>query len=53
VSSIPENFRTVTGKSKNADISDLESRRVGVTTYQNFYSNEEMKEMERHIEETE
>jgi hypothetical protein len=27
--------------------------RVGVTTYENFYTEEEMRNMERHIEETE
>ena len=34
-------------------MSNVENLRVGVTTYENFYTNEEMKNMERHIEETE
>ena len=34
-------------------MTDLENLRVGITTYEDFYSNEEMKEMERKIEETE
>jgi hypothetical protein len=34
-------------------MTNVENLRVGITTYENFYSNEEMKNMERHIEETE
>jgi len=35
------------------DLSQIENLRVGVTTYENFYSHEELKNMESHIEETE
>ena len=50
---VPDNFRQVVGLPKNADLSDTENLRVGVTTYENFYSDEEMKSMEKLIEETE
>lgn len=50
---IPENYRQVVGFSKDVDLSKIENLRVGVTTYENFYSHEEMKQMEQHIEETE
>lgn len=50
---IPENYRQVVGLPKDADLNNIENLRVGVTTYENFYSNKEMKNMESHIEETE
>lgn len=34
-------------------MNDVENLRVGVTSYENFYTNEELKNMEKHIEETE
>jgi hypothetical protein len=34
-------------------LSDVENLRVGVTTFENFYNDEEMINMERKIEETE
>jgi hypothetical protein len=34
-------------------MTDIENFRVGVTTYENFYTNEELKNMEKHVEETE
>jgi hypothetical protein len=43
----------VVGLSRETDLNDIENLRVGVTTYEDFYSNEEMKNMERCIEETE
>ena len=49
----PDNYRQVVGQPINADLQDVESFRVGVTTYENFYSDEEMKNMERCIEDTE
>lgn len=39
--------------SKDQEIQSLEELRVGVTTYENFYTDKEMKEMEHMIEETE
>jgi hypothetical protein len=50
---IPENYRQVIGLPKDTDMKNVENLRVGVTTYENFYSNEEMKNMEIQIEETE
>lgn len=41
------------GLKKDTDLNNIENLRVGVTTYENFYKNEEMKEMEREIELTE
>ena len=41
------------GIPKDEIITDVERLRVGVTTYENFYTHEEMKNMERMIEETE
>lgn len=43
----------VVGLSKDEEVKDREQLRVGVTTYENFYSHEELKTMEVHIEETE
>lgn len=52
-SELPDNYRQVIGLPKDADLSDVEKLRVGITTYENFYQNKEMKEMEDHIMETE
>ena len=49
----PSNFGQVVGLPKGTDLNDIENLRVGVTTYENFYSNEDMKEMEGCIEDTE
>lgn len=49
----PENYLSVVGLAKDTDVNLVENLRVGVTTYENFYSDAEMKEMERCIEETE
>jgi hypothetical protein len=43
----PENYRAVVGLSKDADLNNIENLRVGVTSYENFYSNEELKIMEQ------
>jgi hypothetical protein len=43
----------VVGMLKAEENKGFESYRVGVTTYENFYTNEEMKTMEGYIEETE
>ena len=50
---LPENYRQVVGLPKDADVSDIETLRVGITTYENFYQNGDMKDMEEHIMETE
>lgn len=50
---LPENYKQVVGLHKDADITDIKNLRVGVTTFENFYSNEEMKEMEERIMDTE
>jgi len=47
----PDNYRQVVGK--DLDLTKQENLRVGVTTYSNFYSDAEIKEMERMIEHTE
>lgn len=51
--SVPGNYLQVVGLQKETDLKNLENLRVGVHTYENFYSNEEMLEMERMIEDTE
>ena len=50
---LPINYRQVVGLGDEVDLSQIENLRVGVTTYENFYSHEELKNMESHIEETE
>lgn len=52
-STVPENYREVVGLPKAKSLTNFEDLRVGVTTYENFYSNEEMKNIEGCIEETE
>ena len=49
---IPENYRQVVGMMYPLE-SKAEVMRVGVITYENFYTEEEMRNMEIHIEETE
>lgn len=50
---VPENYRQVVGLPKDYDVTNIENLRVGVTSYFNFYSNEELKNMEKCIEDTE
>jgi hypothetical protein len=50
---VPDNYRQVVGAQKDFDVTKVENLRVGVTTYENFYSDAEMKNMESCIEETE
>jgi len=50
---VPENYKQVVGLPREELINDVERLRVGVTTYSNFYTNDEMKNMERRIEDTE
>ena len=50
---LPQNYRQVVGLGADKDLSQIENLRVGVTTYENFYSDQELKNMEAHIEETE
>lgn len=49
----PENFKQVLSLPKNADMKDSQNLKVGVTCYENFYTHEEMDEMEKLIMETE
>lgn len=35
---VPDNYRSVVGLSKDVDMLDVENLRVGITTYENFYS---------------
>lgn len=50
---VPDNYTQVVGLPKDLDLNDVENLRVGVTTYENFYTHEELKNMERCIEDTE
>mmetsp|Transcript_33206 Transcript_33206/g.50897 ORF Transcript_33206/g.50897 Transcript_33206/m.50897 type:complete len:229 (-) Transcript_33206:565-1251(-) len=49
----PPNLKQVLGLSASADMTDPENLMVGATTYENFYTHEEMDEMENLIEKTE
>lgn len=35
----PENFKQVRNLSKNADMTDIENLKIGITCYENFFSN--------------
>lgn len=50
---VPENYRSVVGLPKDQDLSNIDNLRVGATTYENFYTHEEMLNMEKCIEDTE
>ena len=47
---VPENYKQVVGLPKDEVITDVEKLRVGVTTYEKFYTNDEMINMEHMIE---
>ena len=49
----PDNFVKSMGYGANTDMSKMENLRVGVVTYENFFTNEEMCELEKLIEDTE
>jgi len=49
----PDNFKSVVGLDKNANMKDINNLKVGVSGYIGVFSNEEMNEMENAIEETE
>jgi hypothetical protein len=49
----PQNLKQVLGLKGDADMTKIENLKVGVTCYENFYTHEEMNEMEKLIEETE
>ena len=51
--SLPQNYLSVVGLPKNADLDNMENLRVGITTYENFYSHADLRHMESCIEETE
>ena len=44
---LPENYLDVVKLPKDADMSNYENFRVGITSYFDFYSHEEMTDMER------
>jgi hypothetical protein len=50
---LPENYLQVVGLPKDTDLNNPENLRVGVTTYENFYSDNDMRHMEKCIETTE
>lgn len=49
---VPPNYSKVTGISED-QLSDIENLRVGVTTYENFFSHKQLKDLEKRIEATE
>ena len=49
----PDNLKMVVGLPPDADMSKKENLMVGVTCYENFYTHEEMDELESEICETE
>lgn len=49
----PTNLKQVLGLPDDADMTDINNLKVGVTCYENFYSAEELTEMERLVEKTE
>ena len=49
----PENYRQGAGLSKNFEINESSKLRVGVTCFENYFTNEEMIEMEKNIQITE
>ena len=53
VNGYPENFKQVLGLKADADMTDINNLKVGVTCYENFYTSKEMDEIEDLIEKTE
>ena len=49
----PENLKTVLGLADDADMTDINNLKIGVTCFENFYTHEQMEEMEKLIEQTE
>lgn len=49
----PQNYKHTLGLNDKANMSDLENLKVGVTCYENFFTNAEMNNMENQVEETE
>lgn len=49
----PQNYKQTMGYDSKTDMKDINNLKVGVTCYENFFSHEEMDEMEHLIEETE
>lgn len=50
---LPDNFRQVLGLTHDADMTDIENLKIGVTCYENLFSSKELDEMEREVEKTE
>ena len=42
----PENFKQVLNLSKNSDMQKIENLKIGITCYENFFSNKELSEIE-------
>ena len=49
----PENFKDIVGLGSDADMKNVNNLRVGVTTYENFFTQAEMDDLEKNIEITE
>lgn len=49
----PANFKQTMGYTSKTDMKNIENLKVGCTAYTNFFTHEEMDQMERLIEETE
>jgi hypothetical protein len=49
----PDNFKKVLGMSLNTDMKNIENLKIGVTCYENFWSNKELDKIEKMVEKTE
>ena len=49
----PENFKQVLGLPSHTDMSLIENLKIGVTCYENFFTREELNNIEKNIEITE
>ena len=43
----PENFKQVMGLPPHADMTKIENLKIGVTCYENFFTNKELNEIEK------
>ena len=49
----PSNFQQVTGLDQNSDMKDKNNLKIGVTCYENFFTDQELNEIEKLVEKTE
>lgn len=49
----PENFKQVLSLPKDADMKNIENLKIGITCYENFFTPQEMEDMEKLIMQTE